>query len=854
MDEPIDRLDVEDDRPAKRLKIPHVSSKPRHYSADAKVLLHHQTPCQLLQAQLHTQSVPSQPGRQQAQPLSSQTLSEGSSMSMTAADPASNPTNNFFWPSCAPVFDPSWTWPTSAQETHLSTIQFITPQESVEADTPSTTVLPPPLPPPPHALPASVDEIGITSSSVHSAIMILLIDEVVGMADLANSLDKTGPSVYDLWHWNLTVMIVKLQDLPETVYLDYFNPVNGPAPTKNLPGGEPASAKPTFGHRQQLYVRTPFPNNQFIESPFRDCLGTFGLTRSQSFHRPVDGQVNGYIKFSWPKDYNKKRKPPARTSSILQISRITELDDVSESQDTTTSPKSVVVHSSRSTPIAVRDAMPDFSIDFSTYVSQTADMNYDAFTTAVSPSSSVLHNNVGEVVSLGAPQLIPSQYGYEAKMDSTDRRFWMFYIRNWCPGRSVLEDTNLWLKDFAQMHKSIGVRSAIQSLAGIYIYDYQPLESIRNRVNRRFEDAEKRFTQLLNDPATYRDESQANELITIGVILSMQDIVLTERRLKKPFTPRWLQGFRCAEDILQATDHGFRFWKTSNVQTSSLRISQSVIVGRAVILAQPMSSLPSPDVFDAAKDASRFGWLLYGNEKDMYQVHGGCGFSKKLLHIFSQVTYCAARLHQDAESPVVPVTAEYIHQELLRMRQWSPESQDWEVAKNSAAVIEWVRRQPPGYKIDENPTMTDVTAEAWRITAMLYLLCRVCRLPRNHPDVVSYLNDLAECIVIMPTSGMQFTAQAPLFPVFLLGILATVPKHRAVSQKWFDEVLQTPVRSSVPPLYAALKNIWGWIDIEFPPLMRPIVEAAQPIHLRHAWWEKLVEKVQDREKELLCLT
>lgn len=74
------------------------------------------------------------------------------------------------------------------------------------------------------------------------------------------------------------------------------------------------------------------------------------------------------------------------------------------------------------------------------------------------------------------------------------------------------------------MHKSVGVRSAIQSLAGIYIYDYQPLDSIRERVNRRFEDAERRFSQLLNDPATYRDESRANELITIGVILSMQDV------------------------------------------------------------------------------------------------------------------------------------------------------------------------------------------------------------------------------------------------------------------------------------------------------------------------------------------
>lgn len=53
----------------------------------------------------------------------------------------------------------------------------------------------------------------------------------------------------------------------------------------------------------------------------------------------------------------------------------------------------------------------------------------------------------------------------------------------------------------------------------------------------------------------------------------------------------------------------------------------------------------------------------------------------------------------------------------------------------------------------------------------------------------------------MPTSGYQFTAQAPLFPVFLLGMLATVPEHAKIAQKWFDNVTSTPVRSvriSVP--------------------------------------------------------
>ena len=74
------------------------------------------------------------------------------------------------------------------------------------------------------------------------------------------------------------------------------------------------------------------------------------------------------------------------------------------------------------------------------------------------------------------------------------------------------------------MHKSPGVRSAIQSLAGIYIYDYLPLDSIRDRVNQRFSEAEQRLSQLLNDSTTAQNEAQANEFITIVAILSMQDV------------------------------------------------------------------------------------------------------------------------------------------------------------------------------------------------------------------------------------------------------------------------------------------------------------------------------------------
>jgi hypothetical protein len=142
-----------------------------------------------------------------------------------------------------------------------------------------------------------------------------------------------------------------------------------------------------------------------------------------------------------------------------------------------------------------------------------------------------------------------------------------------------------------------------------------------------------------------------------------------------------------------------------------------------------MSPLKSPFNFDPEKEAARFGWLLYGDMQDMYEIHGGCGFSKKLLHCMSQISYCAARLYQDPESQVVPLTAQFLLSELLDMRQWScaPDAAPWEDVKTQPQTIVMVRAAPQGYVIDSICHMTEVTAEAWRIAAIVYLQCRALR-------------------------------------------------------------------------------------------------------------------------------
>lgn len=350
------------------------------------------------------------------------------------------------------------------------------------------------------------------------------------------------------------------------------------------------------------------------------------------------------------------------------------------------------------------------------------------------------------------------------------------------------------MADFARLEGLEGVTAAVQSLAGVYIYDYQPADVVKHRVNQSFLQAEGRLAQLI-DLADSLDSGQVAELVTISAVLSMQDIVLVERRRKRPNLPRWLEGFQLCEHFLRKNDNGSRFWHKEHVQTDSLHMSQTVIVGRGLILAQPMMALSSPDTFDYLNEAARFNWLLYGSEKDAFEIHGGCGFSKRLLHAISQVTCFAARLQQEPKSILLPRMASQLKDQIMNMRQWSPESISFTLSQKTPQPIVWVRQVNSEYRISTPGEMTDVTAEAWRLGVMLYLQCRLLRLPRNHSDVLANLDDLAKCITIMPTEGSCFTAQAPLFPVFLLGLLGTAFAHKAVATGWFETVTNSPVRS-----------------------------------------------------------
>jgi len=145
--------------------------------------------------------------------------------------------------------------------------------------------------------------------------------------------------------------------------------------------------------------------------------------------------------------------------------------------------------------------------------------------------------------------------------------------------------------------------------------------------------------------------------------------------------------------------------------------------------------------------------------------------------------------------------------------------------------------------VDSDVKVTELSGDAWVQAARLYLHCRFFRLPRSHEVVQDVLTALRKCVESLPTYGPLFTSQSPLFPIFLMGIVSTSESDRGVVRHWFDSVVShAGPRSSVPPLWKTLQEVWDWMDTEF------CEEPSEPIEInqigkRLAWWELVVEKI-----------
>jgi hypothetical protein len=351
--------------------------------------------------------------------------------------------------------------------------------------------------------------------------------------------------------------------------------------------------------------------------------------------------------------------------------------------------------------------------------------------------------------------------------------------------------TNPWLADFP---KTGSVRAALLCLAGIYIYDYQRTELLKQRTRELFEEANQQFGKLLSEyQASPRLDEPVEELITLCCVLSVLAKTVERSGTDGSVEPLWLQGFRLAGDLLDTSDTGIEFWEPEGDPIRPLRTSQAVVAGFGVVLSQPMMELPESKTFDFEKDLGRLSWLMRRDSegdllKQIHEIHGACGLSRRLILFFDQITCLAANLKQKSSDQSVLEISISLFDMLGQLRQWSREWK-WDERSDVLGCID------EGRPVQTAEMMTKIVAESWRITAMLYLQCRLFRLPRNDKNVRGNIERLATCVGVMPTKGSVLTTIAPLLPVFLLGVLSTEEKDQIKAQSWLDRVKRAKSRS-----------------------------------------------------------
>jgi transcription factor-like protein len=217
------------------------------------------------------------------------------------------------------------------------------------------------------------------------------------------------------------------------------------------------------------------------------------------------------------------------------------------------------------------------------------------------------------------------------------------------------------------------------------------------------------------------------------------------------------------------------------VQSSVARAeiaNRAGLYGILARIAAPME--PQPTKCD-------YAWLLHGTEKESRKIVGSTGLSSRLLHMYAQITHLTGKYQQNPKSTLLPAAGRVLESRLRNFWQWSDLSNGYttseELMSSCAANL-----NEEG-KVGTIREVTELTAESFVAAAQIYLHCRLFKKPRSHPDVQEPIERLFKCTAWMPHKGSLFTAQAPLLPAWIAGIIASTPEQRDIVRDRFETVI-----------------------------------------------------------------
>ncbi|KFY16397.1 hypothetical protein V492_01382 [Pseudogymnoascus sp. VKM F-4246] len=417
---------------------------------------------------------------------------------------------------------------------------------------------------------------------------------------------------------------------------------------------------------------------------------------------------------------------------------------------------------------------------------------------------------------------LPPDFGRGLKFDQTDAKLLKFYLVGYCQGRTLLSKTNFWMIDVASMAVADEcVKHALLALAGAYVLDYLPSMQLLERTNQHYQKAVALITDALANQETH-EVSKGDSVVSAILLLVVDDTVNWELRKPKGGVPNWYRGARLAKSILDHSDPGYRYWKATNVQSSTARLANANWTAFACILAQPVTPLKREE------DDNSFSWLLEGTEREVRKIHGSTGLCPKLLHTFAQITHLSTRIMECPDSVAFPMGAAKLEKRLKDFRQWSEFSDGYQSSEDLLASCDL----DANGKVNCPAKVTELTGETWVAAIQIYLHCR---LFRNQEAPISSTS----------SGTTQPAPSAPFFPIFLAAIVSIREEDYNVVNGWFEQIVSgAGCRSSVPPVWPVVKSLWKWLDVS---IVNETYDEEVPIGQRRAWWEEMVEYLIEKE-------
>ncbi|KAK1768160.1 fungal-specific transcription factor domain-containing protein [Phialemonium atrogriseum] len=453
-------------------------------------------------------------------------------------------------------------------------------------------------------------------------------------------------------------------------------------------------------------------------------------------------------------------------------------------------------------------------------------------TTSVDPRVLVLRN------SSHVPPL-PPNFGHVCLRGHTDRALFAFFLRAIVPGRTVIEGDNTYKTEIAPIAAENDlVKCCILSLAATYVLDFVQTPTLLQRAGFNHKKSMVLLTEELNKPDTYKPGHEVAVLAAL-TLLAHNEVVNWEIASREP-SPKWYRASKKAEFIMSRTNPGYRYSKPINVQCTTARTQIAHLFCYYIVMSDCVCPL------NLETTECSFSWLMNGQDQEQRTIVGMAGLSPKLTHFIAKITFLAGTLLKNPTAVASLLVAGQIEKLLQSFPQSSLLSKGYPTLE---AMLAACTLNEDG-KVTTAAEVTDLIAGSYVAAAQIYLQCRVFRRTRSHPLVQRVLDQLLSCITRQPTSGNLFTAQTPLYSVFVAGIVAYKPHHRDVVRNWFLPICPD-ARGNVPPAWRAMQSVWEWMDTRdfgFPePTFGDLMDEDGRVADRHAWWEDLVAVLMEKE-------